>query len=350
MRALQRDPVRGTQMKRLGKILLYSALAGALLLIAVISLTIGWRPFIGPKARPLTSRQFEATPQRLERGRYLAIGLSGCRECHSQHDWNTHGAPIIPGTEGGGQWFNMPDLPGRVVAPNLTPDPQTGAGTWTDDQFARAIREGIGHDGRALFPMMPYQDFRNMSDEDVASIIVYLRSLPPAHSDLANTEIIFPVKYLIRSVPEPLDAPVSSPDPSDRLKYGQYLVTLGGCRDCHTPQERGQPVAGFAYAGGLLMRGPWGEVSTANITPDASGISYYDEALFIEVMRTGYVKARKLNSIMPFGAFKNLTDDDLKAMFAYLRTVKPVQHRVDNSQPPTYCKLCRQKHGGGDQN
>jgi len=98
------------------------------------------------------------------------------------------------------------------------------------------------------------------------------------------------------------------------------------------------------------MRGPWGDVSTANITPDASGISYYDEALFIEVMRTGYVKARELNSIMPFGAFKNLTDEDLKAMFAYLRTVKPVQHRVDNAQPPTYCKLCRQKHGGGDQN
>jgi predicted HAD superfamily phosphohydrolase len=98
------------------------------------------------------------------------------------------------------------------------------------------------------------------------------------------------------------------------------------------------------------MRGPWGEVSTANITPDPSGISYYDEALFLEVMRTGYVKARKLNSIMPFGAFKNLTDDDLKAIFAYMRTVKPVKHRVDNTAPATYCKLCRLKHGGGDQN
>jgi len=336
-------------MKKPGKILLLIVIAGAILLIAVISLTIGWRPFIGPRTRPLTARKFDATPQRLERGRYVAE-LSGCGGCHSQHDWNTHGAPVIPGAEESGQWLNMPDLPGHIVAPNLTPDPQTGAGMWTDDQLARAIREGIGHDGRALFPMMPYQGFRQMSDEDLASIVVYLRSLPPVRSQLSKTEIIFPVKYLIRTVPEPVTTPVASPDPSDRVKYGQYLVTIGGCGDCHTPQERGQPVAGFEFAGGWLMRGPWGEVTTANITPDPSGIRYYDEALFIQVLRTGYVKARKLNSFMPFGSYKNLTDDDLKAIFAYLRTVKPVKHRVDNAEPPTYCKLCRLKHGGGDQN
>lgn len=337
-------------MKKFWKILFVVVSAGAVLLIVGISLTIGWRPFIGPKARPLTSRKFEVTPERLQRGRYLFVALTGCNECHSQHDWNTHGSPVVPGTAGSGQWLNMPDLPGRVVAPNLTSDPQTGAAAWSDDQLARAIREGIGHDGRALFPMMPYEDFRSLSDEDLASIVVYMRSLPGVHNQLEKTEIIFPVKYLIRSVPQPLETPVSSPDASDRVKYGQYLVTLGGCGDCHTPQQRGQPVAGFEYAGGWLMKGPWGEATTANITPDPSGISYYDEALFIQVLRTGYVKARKLNSIMPFGAFKNLTDDDLKAIFAYLRTVKPVKHRVDNTQPPSYCKLCRSMHGGGDQN
>ena len=337
-------------MKKPGKVLLFILIAIAVLLIAAISLTIGWRPFIGPKARALTSRKFEVTPQRLERGRYLAVGLSGCRECHSQHEWNAHGAPVIPGTEGAGQWFNTPDMPGRIVAPNLTPDQQTGAGAWTDDQLARAIREGIGHDGRALFPMMPYPEFRNMSDEDVASVVVYLRSLPPVHSQLPTTEIMFPVKYLIRGVPQPLMAPVASPDPADRVKYGQYLATIGGCGVCHTPQQRGQTVAGFEYAGGALMTGPWGEAAAANITPDPSGINYYDDVLFIQVMRTGYVKARKLNSIMPFGAYKNLTDDDLMAIFAYLRTVKAVKHRVDNSVPPTYCKLCGLKHGGGDQN
>ena len=98
------------------------------------------------------------------------------------------------------------------------------------------------------------------------------------------------------------------------------------------------------------MKGPWGEVTSANITPDASGIGYYDEALFHPGHAHRICEGRKLNSIMPFGEFANLTDDDLKAIFAYLRTVPPVKHRVDNSLPPTYCKLCRQKHGAGDQN
>jgi mono/diheme cytochrome c family protein len=236
------------------------------------------------------------------------------------------------------------------VASNLTSDPETGAGAWTDDQLARAIREGIGHDGRALFPLMPYHNLRHMSDEDLAALIVYIRSLPPVRNPLPKTEIIFPVKYLIRNVPQPITEPVSSPDRSDRLKWGEYLVTIASCNECHTPQERGAPKPGLDYGGGFTLGGPWGSAASSNITPDATGIGYYDEALFIQLMRTGYVKARKLNSIMPFGEFGGLTDDDLKAMFAHVRTLKPVKHRVDNSLPPTYCKLCQLKHGAGDQN
>jgi mono/diheme cytochrome c family protein len=157
----------------------------------------------------------------------------------------------------GSGWI-WPIYPGHVVAPNISPDPEAGAGTWTDDQLARAIREGIDHDGRALFPMMPYEDFRHISDEDVASIVVYLRSLPPVHNHLSKTGIIFPVKYLIRSVPEPLTAPVAAPDPADCVKYGQYLVKIGGCADCHTPQDQGQPIAGFEFAGGTrTYDSPW---------------------------------------------------------------------------------------------
>ena len=320
------------------------------LVVAAISLTIGWRPFIGPQARPLTSRQFERTPQRLERGKYLFTASTGCTGCHSLHDWNTHGGPVLAGGEGVGQVMWFTDLPGRIVAPNITPDPETGSGNWTDDQLARAIREGIGHDGRALFPLMPYEEFRHMSDEDLASIIVYVRSLTPVRHELPKTEIIFPVKYLIRNVPQPVTEPVSSPDRSDQVKWGQYLVTIASCTECHTPRVRGGVVSGMEYGGGFMLKGPWGASAGANITPDASGIGYYDENLFIQVMRTGYVKARKLNSIMPFEEFGKLTDDDLKAMFAYLRTLKPVKHRVDNSLPPIYCKLCRQTHGSGDQN
>ena len=71
------------------------------------------------------------------------------------------------------------ELPGKVISPNLTPDKETGAGNWTDDMLARAVREGIGHDGRTLFPLMPYMNYREMPDEDLASVIAYLRTLPP---------------------------------------------------------------------------------------------------------------------------------------------------------------------------
>jgi mono/diheme cytochrome c family protein len=340
----------GGVMKKLGKILLWTVITLIVLLAIGISLTIGWRPILGPRARPLTSRQFERTPQRLERGRYLFTASTGCTGCHSLHDWNTHGGPILPGGEGVGQVMWFKDLPGRIVAPNITADAETGAGAWTDDQLARAIREGIGHDGRALFPMMPYQNLRHMSDEDLASLVVYIRSLPPVRNPLPHSEIIFPVRYLIRSAPQPVAEPVSSPDRNDRLRWGEYLITISSCNECHTPQARGATKPGLEYSGGFALDGPWGAVASANITPDATGIGYYDEALFIQAMRTGYVKARKLNSIMPFGEFGALTDDDLKAMFAYVRTLKPVRHRVDNSLPPTYCKLCQFQHGAGDQN
>jgi mono/diheme cytochrome c family protein len=322
-----------------------------LLAIGAISLTIGWRPFIGAKARPLTERKFEASPTRWARGQYLVENLGDCFGCHGEHDWKKHDAPLIVGTAGAGYAeFPLAGLPGRVIPSNITPDPETGASSWTDDELARAIREGIGHDGRALFPFMPYPDLRLMSDEDLASVIVYIRSIPPVHKALPKTEIIFPVKYLMRSVPQPITEPVPEPDRSNPTEYGKYLVGVGGCTDCHTPQSKGQNIPGMDFAGGFILDGPWGRVASANITPDASGISYYDEALFIQAMRTGYVKARELNQIMPWWHFRKLTDDDLKAMFAYLRTLKPVKHRVDNSEPPTLCKLCGSRHGLGDRN
>jgi mono/diheme cytochrome c family protein len=322
----------------------------AVLMVAlaiVISLTIGWRPIIGPRVRPLTAGSFNATPQRAERGRYLFNSAFACADCHSAHDNSNPDHPVLANMLGAGEIMPFDNLPGRIVASNLTPDRDTGAGTWTDDQLARAIREGIGHDGRALFPMMPYKHYRRMSDEDLASVAIYIRSLAPVRNPLPATAIIFPVKYLIRSVPEPVASVINDPAPNDR---GAYLVNLGGCIDCHTAMDKGQHLAGMEYAGGQVFAGKWGHAVSANITPDASGIGYYDEALFIQVFRTGYVKARKLDALMPTEQYRGMTDDDLKAMFAYLRTLKPVKHRVDNAEPPTYCKLCRAKHGGGDQN
>lgn len=319
-------------------------------LVAAITFTIGWRPFLGPRARPLTGNKFQSTPERLARGRYLANSVSGCIYCHSEHDPKAEGDPVIESRIGAGQVFPLEGLPGTVVAPNLTPDPVTGAGTWTDDQLARSIREGIGHDDRTLFPLMPYGHFRNMADEDLASVVVYLRSLKPVQHSLPRTEIAFPVKYLIRSAPQPVTAPVAPGNAADPIQWGKYLVEISGCTDCHTPQQRGQRNPALAFAGGFELKGPFGDVTSANITPDTTGISYYDEKLFIQTLRTGKVGARMLNPIMPWIMLRNMTDDDLKAEFAYLRTLPPIRHRVDNSLPPTECKVCRGRHGGGDQN
>jgi mono/diheme cytochrome c family protein len=337
-------------MKKLGKILLITLGVLTALVAAAISLTIGWRPLIGPRSRPLTSQTFERTPQRLERGRYLFTSVAGCVFCHSPHNSTQVGDPIVAGKEGSGDVMLYAELPGRVVAPNITPDPQTGVGNWTDDQLARAIREGVAYNGETLFPMMPYANFSHMSDEDLASVVVFLRSLPPIHSELPKTEIIFPVKYLIRSAPQPLTAPVDAPDPANQVLWGRYLMTVANCEDCHTPATHGEPITGLQLGGGSFFKTPWAYAASANLTPDASGISYYTEALFIQALRTGYVGARKLSSIMPYVVYRNMSDADLKAIFAYLRTVKPVKHTVDNSLPPTYCKRCRQTHGGGDKN
>jgi mono/diheme cytochrome c family protein len=313
--------------KRL-KVFLYAAAFLAVILAVTITFTVGWRPFVGARSRPLTNRHFDATPGRLARGEYLARGVLGCIDCHSEHDWKAPGAAIAPGREGAGQIFPGEGLPGRIVAQNLTTDLETGTGTWTDDQFARAIREGIGHDGRALFPLMPYPNFRHLSDEDMASVVVYIRSLPVVRNPLPPTEIASPVKYLIRGVPRPLNAPVPPPDLSTPERRGEYLVTLASCGDCHTPMVNGQPERDKAFAGGMEFKGPWGNVQSANITPDKTGISYYNENLFIEAMRTGSVMRRPLNPIMPWDSYRHMNDQDLKAIFSYLRTVKPVENRV----------------------
>ncbi|PYS87606.1 MAG: hypothetical protein DMF70_00155 [Acidobacteria bacterium] len=147
-------------------------------LIAIgITFTIGWRPFIGAKQRALTDRKFEATPKRLARGKYLVDGVMGCFGCHTDADWSKPGAPPVAGHEGSGHVWSDQNLP-WLIASNITPDKETGIGMWSDDTLARAIREGIGYDGRALFPIMPYPEYRQMSDEDLASVIAYVRTVP----------------------------------------------------------------------------------------------------------------------------------------------------------------------------
>jgi mono/diheme cytochrome c family protein len=242
---------------------------------------------------------------------------------------------------------NMP-LPYFLVCPNITPDRETGAGSWSDHQLARAIREGVGHDGRILHITMPYWNFRYLTDEDLASIIVFLRSLPAVHHVLPKRNLV--VQPVIDWRPEVQPPPLSSEAPLAAL-HGEYLVHIGTCTGCHTTADaENRPVPGMLFGGGRVFVRPWGTAASANLTHDPSGIGYYDEAQFVRTIRTGRVGARSLNRTMPYPLYRNLSDVDLKAIFAYLRTLPPVQHRVDNTEPATLCPKDKNRHGFGDRN
>jgi mono/diheme cytochrome c family protein len=331
---------------------LLTLVVGVIALLALgITFTIGWRPIIGPKARPLTDRRFEATTARLQRGEYLVRAVANCLHCHSELDPSVEGLPIVAATAGGGRQFIDPGIE-FMVSPNITPDTETGGGSWTDDMFARAIREGIGNDGRALFPLMPYVNYRHMSDEDLASVITYIRSLPPVRKTQPRSAIPFPVNRFINAVPQPLEGPVPPPDLSTPEKRGEYLVAMASCSDCHTPMDdKGQYIMSLAFAGGNIFKFEGREPkAAANITPGVNGIPYYTPELFVETIRTGRVRERKLSDLMPWGHYRNMNDDDLRAMFAYLKTVEPIDHFVDNAQPPSRCARCNLLHGGGERN
>ena len=326
----------------------------SLLVVVVLAmgalLTIGRPLLFGPKARPVTDRTFEATPERLARGEYLVEGVAHCFQCHSDHDVTKPNLPIKDGMKGAGWLMEQAPGLGTIIAPNITPDRETGIGNWTDDEIARAIREGVSRDGRALFPIMPYQNFRDMSDEDLASVVVYLRTVPPVRNAIARTSLEFPLSRIVNTMPQPLESPVPAPAEASR---GAYLVKLAECQTCHTAAVQGEPLPGMAFAGGFEFKVPGTNlrpVVSANITPDASGIAHYDAALFDQVLRTGRLPGRQLSGIMPYDHLARLSPEDMAAIFAYIKAQQPVQHRVSNTDEPTDCALCGVKHGRGNLN
>src|SRR5215470_6772534 len=123
-------------MKKPFRILLVVVCLLGVLAALGITVTIGWRPFFGPRSRPVTGRHFDATPERLARGRYLVTSTLDCFGCHSDHDWKAPGMPPLPGREGAGLIIPEKGMPGQIVAENITPDRETGVGNWTDDQLA----------------------------------------------------------------------------------------------------------------------------------------------------------------------------------------------------------------------
>ena len=236
---------------------------------------------------------------------------------------------------------------------NITPDKETGIGNWTDGEKIRAIREGISRDGTALFPMMGYERYRYMSDEDVYSLVAYLNTLAPVRNVVPRSKIDFPVSLLMKGAPQPAGH-VAQPYRSNRVHYGEYLVTLAGCVGCHTPSKQGRALQGLTLAGGEAFRFSGMVVVSANITPDPqTGIGRWSEQDFLDriyqykeyVEKGSPVAGPDSFTIMPWLNFAQLEPEDLKAIYAFLRTQPPVYHVVD-SHPVWQAQESRKKPRG----
>jgi mono/diheme cytochrome c family protein len=321
------------------KIVVYSV--AVVCLVAVGGL--GYLVLRKPASAAPSSIKVEITPARLERGKYIFEVLADCAGCHSERDFSRFGGPVVAGGLGKGMVFPRElGFPGKVAAPNITPDVETGIGAWSDGEKIRAIREGIGRDGRALFPLMPYQFFHQMSDEDVYSVVAYLNSLAPVRHTQPRTELDFPVNLLIKSAPRPVSGPVPEPDRTDKLKHGEYLATVAACVECHTPMEKGQLDEAKRFGGGREFRvGAFLAVS-ANISPDPeTGIGAWNEERFVNTFANYRSfalgtppKVSQANfTLMPWLGFSRLTEPDLKAIYAYLRTVAPRSNKVETHPP-----------------
>ena len=297
-------------------------------------------------ARPLTNTTFTSSPDRLQRGRYLVNGVLRCFHCHAEADTTKPGHPPFADKLGGGRLYYKSDST-YLYAPNISPDKETGAGSWTDDMFVRALRDGIGHDSRALIAM-PWWIFAKLSDEDLAAVIVYLRSLPPIKNKLPGRLLRTETEHQFQNEPRPMaDAPIPQPDTSTLLAKGRYLVTIGECEGCHTAWYKRNP---GVFGGGNLIANEETDsvIVSANISSDITGVGAWNDATFASVMRTG--KGGTLHYAMPWIAFRNISDTDLSAMLTALKSLPPVRHQIVNRKKPTLCEVCGEKHGFGDHN
>lgn len=323
-------------MKKLFKI----AGSALLVVVGVAALGVMWLAVRKPAQNPPRAEKIEATAARLERGKYLVHHVTDCLGCHSDHTL-AYALPIKPGTEGQGGFPFGPEfgVPGLVCAQNITSDKETGIGAWTDGEVLRAMREGVDRNGNALFPMMPYSGYRELSEEDALSIVAYVRTLKPIRNTTPEKKIDFPVNLLVKFAPKPVEATVMAPARNDSVAYGKYLAKVGGCHECHTPHdEKGQLIAGMDFAGGWEMKGPWGRNFTANLTPHAEtfvGRATREEFIgrfksFANMNASNApVPPKGRNTIMPWLAYSGMTEQDLGAIYDYLKTVKPIDNKVN---------------------
>jgi mono/diheme cytochrome c family protein len=250
----------------------------------------------------------------VDRGDYLVNTIMGCGNCH---------------TPAGAEGFDeskafsgrvVDDSPAmHAVSANITPGGPTK--DWTDEQFMKAIREGIRPDGSLIGPPMPFEVYGGISDDDLASIVAYLRTVPAVDSDPGKSTYNIP---LPPAWGPPITSVAAVPE-GVTVEYGAYLAgPLGHCTVCHTPQL---PTGQFDFAnnlgaGGMEFAGPGGTVVAANITPTGLA-NYTDEQLATIITHGTRPDGSVLRPPMPTYFLANLKPDDVKALILYLRQLPP---------------------------
>jgi mono/diheme cytochrome c family protein len=266
------------------------------------------------------------------RGEYIVRNVAVCGECHAadpRHD--------VDGPLSGGMEFRNWRI-GTARAANLTPDAETGLGTWSDAEIVRALRNGQRKDGRLLAPVMPYEWFHEMSNDDAFAVARYLKSVPPVRHEVQQSpNFVFKVGRLFLLRPKP-SMSVSAPPRGATADYGGYLTQhVGLCAECHTPRsgllaapDRSRLFAGLTHPPSDFPANP------SNLTPDAAtGIGQWSETDFLQTMRSGVnPKGASLHAVMPWRELRRMSDDDLRAMYRYLRTVQPIRNEVPRRAAP----------------
>lgn len=317
-------------MKKALKILLY-LIATALLIILVFFL------FIQVKGIPTYSTvnivyNANSNPERLERGKKLVSSL--CIGCHINRD---------VGNLSGGK---MPDAPkefGEIYAPNITNDQEYGIGSWTDAEIMYLLRTGIKRNGKYAPPYMAKLPF--LSDEDMASVIVFLRSDDPlvASSSIPDKacEPSFLTKALSNTVFKPLpfpESPIAMPDTANAVQWGRYLALNMECFSCHSADFKTNdfyiPEKSAGYFGGgnkpLNLEGK--VVLTPNLTPDMeTGIGNWTKDQFIRAVKSGQVESGEALRY-PMNPYVRLSDAEVGAIYEYLQTIPPIKNKVERSK------------------
>src|SRR5579862_5749650 len=260
-----------------------------------------------------------------ERGAYLVRTIAGCGNCHTPKD--AAGNAIAGQELAGGLVLEIPEL-GHVIVPNITPDKNTGIGKWSEAQIALAVREGKRPDGTIIGPPMPIGFYRGLSDADVAAIAAYVHGVRPINHAVARSQykIALPPAY------GPPVGHVAAPPRTDKVAYGGYLAgPVGHCMDCHTPHfTDGRPDMSRLGGGGfeLPVFGKPGEaIVSRNLTPDPEhGLGKWSDADIKHAIVTGVrPDGTKLVRTMAFDWYAKMAPQDLDAIVAYLRSLKPVK-------------------------